>query len=114
VATIEPEATQPASAPATPPSAPVAPVGQSLTLEIEAHQQTWIKVVSDGTTVNAGEILQPGMARKFTAQNTLRLLVGNAAGLNLKLNDKAMKPLGKSGEVREVTITPDTAKNFIG
>ena len=70
--------------------------------------------MSDGTTVNAGEILQPGMARKFTAQNTLKLSVGNAAGLNLKLNDKSMKPLGKSGQVREVTITPDTAKDFIG
>jgi hypothetical protein len=87
---------------------------RSLTLEIEAREQTWIKVVSDGNTVNAGEILQPGMARKFTAQNTLKLSVGNAAGLNLKLNDKSMKPIGKSGQVRELTITPDTAKDFIG
>jgi cytoskeletal protein RodZ len=104
---LEPEAVQPA-----PP--PPVPVGQSLTLEIQVQQETWIKVISDGTTVNAGEILEPGMARRFTAQNTLKLSVGNAAGLNLKLNDKSMKPLGKTGQVREVTITPDTAKDFTG
>jgi cytoskeleton protein RodZ len=106
--TPEPEVTQP------PPPPPPVPVSQSLTLEIEAREQTWIKVVSDGNTVNPGEILQPGMARKFTAQSSLRLSVGNAAGLNLKLNDKSMKPLGKSGQVREVTITPATAIDFIG
>jgi cytoskeletal protein RodZ len=107
----------PENAPPTesqPKVATVEPVGRSLTLEIQAQQQTWIRVISDGTTVNAGEILEPGMARKFTAQNTIKLSVGNAAGLNLKLNDKSMKPLGKSGQVREVTITPDTAKDFTG
>ena len=111
VAVNPPAPSGPENAPATAePPRPIAP----LKLEIEVREQTWIKVISDGTTVNAGEILQPGTARKFTAQNILRLSVGNAAGLNLKLNDKSMKPLGKSGQVRDVTITPDTAKDFTG
>lgn len=97
-----------------PPSAPPAPaqVAQSLTLEVKALEQTWIKVVSDGKTAAAGEVLQPGTARKFTASISLRLSVGNAGGLSLKLNDKSMKPLGKRGQVREVTITPGNAKDF--
>jgi cytoskeletal protein RodZ len=112
VATAEPVVKRPQPQP--PPAPAPATSGQSLTLEIEAREETWIKVISDGNTVNAGEVLQPGMARKFTAQNTLKLSVGNAAGLNLKLNDKSMKPIGKSGQVRELTITPATAKDFIG
>jgi hypothetical protein len=78
---------------------------------LEAHDPTWVKVVADGK-VDASEVLQSGMTRKFTAQNTISIFVGNAGGLNLKLNDKPMKPLGKSGQVRELTITPDTVKNF--
>jgi cytoskeleton protein RodZ len=104
----------PEKAPSTESQTPPAQVGHPITLEIEAQQPTWIKVISDGNTVNAGEVLEPGMARTFTAQTTLKLSVGNAAGLNLKLNDKSMKPLGRSGQVREVTITPDTAKDFTG
>src|SRR5262249_13043066 len=34
---------------------------QALTLEVEAREQTWIKVTADGNAVDPGEILQPGM-----------------------------------------------------
>ena len=54
------------------------------------------------------------MTRRFTAQSSLTLKVGNAAGLTMKLNDQPMKPLGKSGQVREIVITPDNLKEFIG
>jgi len=53
------------------------------------------------------------MTRKYTAQNKLILSVGNAGGLALKLNDKPMKALGKKGQVREIIITPETAKKYI-
>jgi cytoskeletal protein RodZ len=118
--------TRPAAAPETtataptvepPPQAPPipqAPVQTALKLEMEATEKTWVKVTADGTTVDPGEVLEAGTTRKFTAQNTIHISVGNAAGVNLKLNDKPMKPLGKSGQVREVTITPDTAKDFTG
>ena len=68
---------------------------------------------SDGTSVSA-EILEPGMTRKFTAENSLNISVGNAAGLSLKVNDMPLKPLGKSGQVRSLTITPANLKDFVG
>jgi len=83
-------------------------------LVIEATARTWIKVTSDGNSVNPGEVLEPGMTRKFTADNSLNISIGNAAGLSLKINDKPLKPLGKSGQVRSVTITPANLKDFIG
>jgi cytoskeleton protein RodZ len=105
---------QASAAAATPVKAPTAaPTGQALTIEIEATAQTWIKIVADGNTVNPGEILEPGMTRKFTAQNQMDISIGNAAGVNLKVNDKAAKPLGTSGKVRELSITPANIKGFL-
>jgi cytoskeletal protein RodZ len=99
---------EPEPAPVPPPNA------QALTLDIEAREKTWIKVTSDGNAVVHGEILEPGMTRKFTAESSINISIGNAAGLNLKVNDMPLKPLGKSGEVRTVTITPANLKDFIG
>jgi cytoskeletal protein RodZ len=97
-----------------PVTAPPRAATQALTLDVEAHEQTWIKVTSDGNSANAGgEILEPGMTRKFTAANSIYISIGNAAGCTLKINDKVMKPLGKSGQVRSVTITPATLNDFI-
>ena len=97
-----------------PVTAPPRAATQALTLDVEAHEQTWIKVTVDGNSANAGgEILEPGMTRKFTAANSIYISLGNAAGCALKINDKVMKPLGKSGQVKSVTITPATLNDFI-
>src|SRR5262245_5382207 len=93
------------------PGVPAEP--NALSVEIDVHDRSWIRVVADGKSANPGEILEPGMTRKYTAQNKLIISVGNAGGLELKLNDKPMKAIGKSGQVREIVITPETAKNFI-
>jgi len=94
-----------------PPAAPAA--ADALSLEIDAQDQTWIRVVADGKPANPGEILQSGMNRKYSAQNELIISIGNAGGLMLKLNDKPMKAIGKRGQVREIVITPETAKQLI-
>jgi cytoskeleton protein RodZ len=102
----------PAAAAPTPAPAPAAPSAQAITLELQAQQETWIKVVSDGTSVDPGEILAPGTSRKFTAQGAMQVYIGNAGGIVMKLNDKPMKPVGANGQVRQIKITPDTVKNF--
>jgi cytoskeleton protein RodZ len=120
-APAQPAAPTPAPAPAPSPAVsaepeppPSAPKTQVLTLDIHALEKTWIKVDADGNSANTGEVLEPGMTRKFTAENSLHLSVGNAAGLTLKINDMPVKPLGKSGQVRSVIITPTNLKDFIG
>jgi transcriptional regulator with XRE-family HTH domain len=110
---------QTAEPPATAATEPVAPEpaptpSSALALDIECLEQTWIKVNADGANVSPGEILEPGMTRHFTAQTSLNLIVGNAGGLALKLNDQKMKPIGKNGQVREIVITPANLKDFIG
>jgi len=106
----EPEQTPVAAPPVT------APASQGLTLDIQAREKTWIKVSADGNSAKPqdGEILEPGMTRKFTAENSLSISIGNAAGLTLKINDMPVKPLGKAGQVRSVKITQENLKDFIG
>ena len=111
-----PEPTQaPSPAVSSEPAPPPAVVKtQVLTLDIHALEKTWIKVAADGNSANPGEVLEPGMTRKFTAENSLHLSIGNAAGLTLKINDVPIKPLGKSGQIRSVIITPANLKDFLG
>ena len=54
------------------------------------------------------------MTRHFAAQNSVNLTIGNAAGLVLKINDMPTRNLGKNGQVRELNITPNNIKDFIG
>jgi cytoskeletal protein RodZ len=88
--------------------------GEALRIDMEVTATTWVKVTADGTTVDPGEILEPGTIRHFTAQKLIILALGNAGGLALKINDMPAKSLGKSGQVRELKITPENVKSFIG
>jgi cytoskeleton protein RodZ len=89
------------------------PPAISMALEVQAIEQTWIKVVTDNEPPQEA-LMEPGNVLRFTAQTSLTLTLGNAAGVTLTLNDQPMKPLGRSGQVREVVITPDSLKDFIG
>src|SRR5262245_16303831 len=83
----------------------------ALTLAVEVREPTWVKITTDGTSAVAGEILQPGTKRSYTAHNSIYIAVGNAAGISLKINDQRMRPLGRSGQVRTITITPGNIKD---
>ena len=87
---------------------------QALTVDIEAREKTWIRVTTDGSSINQGEILEPGMTRTFTAQGSIDMSIGNAGGLTMKINEQSARPLGRSGQVRIVTITPHNVEDFIG
>ena len=116
VATVEQPAAPPltSSVEAAPEPEPVPPVpATSIALEIQAREQTWIKVVADGKEPQEA-LMEPGNLLTFTAQTSLTLTVGNAAGLDMKLNDQQMKSLGRSGQVREIVITPQNLKEFVG
>ena len=87
---------------------------QALTVDIEAREKTWIRVTTDGSSINQGEILEPGMTRTFTAQGSIDMSIGNAGGLTMRINEQSARPLGRSGQVRIVTITPHNVEDFIG
>lgn len=79
----------------------------SLTLNIEATEQTWIEVTADGKRIFMG-VLEPG-EKKFisTMQNRARMVVGNAGGIAVRKGGQDIGPIGPRGQVRTVNITPE-------
>lgn len=94
-----------ASQPATPPGDP-SPPGYKVMLDLLAHEPTWVAVSSDGKPVFSG-ILQPNQSKTVGSKESARMRVGNAAGIEVRLNGKLLGPLGARGQVLIVLFTPD-------
>jgi cytoskeletal protein RodZ len=109
-------ATALASVPAPePPPAKPAPARPSLTsnasvvIELEVREESWFKLSSDGSDVVNSEVLPPGTTRRYTASNSMNVSFGNAAGIALRVNGQPVSSLGRTGQVRNITITPTTS-----
>ncbi len=76
---------------------------EKLRLKIIAIEETWLKVIIDGINSKA-YTLKPGDRLELEALSDFNLLIGNAAGLRLTLNDKTMRVEGKSGQVVNLKI----------
>jgi len=89
----------------TAPAAPAIPAYKVL-LELLAREETWLSVSSDGRTVFSG-ILGPNQSKSVEGRESAKLKVGNAAGLEVRLNGKLISPLGGRGQVLVVVFHPD-------
>jgi cytoskeletal protein RodZ len=98
--------------PAVVPSPPPPPQA-GLALDVNAKNLTWIKVTADGTVVFA-DVLQSGTERRFSAERSINITIGNAAGATLKINGRDLGRLGTEGQVREFRITPENASTIQG
>lgn len=72
-------------------------------LQITAIENTWVKLIIDNKdpkeyNLSSGELLQ------VEASAGYNLLIGNARGLELKLNGKPVPILGKTGEVVSIQL----------
>ena len=85
---------------------------QPLRLEIVGKEECWLSVDRDGSGV-VTKTLSPGDVEFFTADRTISLIVGNAGGVSLRINDRAAKTLGRQGQVVHLTIDEDTLPNLI-
>jgi len=75
-------------------------------LDLLAREATWLSVSSDGRPVFSGTLL-PNESRSVSGKEFAKLRVGNAAGLEVRLNGKLLGPLGARGQVLTVVFTPD-------
>jgi cytoskeleton protein RodZ len=93
--------------PAAPaPSAAAAPAGSKVELALTATEETWVSVSSDGTPIFSG-LLEANQTKTIEGKELAKLRVGNAAGLEVRLNGKPLGPLGAHGQVRDLVFTPD-------
>jgi hypothetical protein len=94
-----------------PPASEPAPPGYKVMLDLLAHEATWVSVSSDGKPVFSG-ILQPNQSKTVGGKETAKMRVGNAAGIEVRLNGKLLGPLGARGQVLIVLFTPDNFQIF--
>jgi cytoskeleton protein RodZ len=70
-----------------------------------ATEPVWVSIQSDGNPVYTGTLEQQHN-KELAASTRMTALVGNAGGLEVSLNGKAIGPIGQHGEVRVVELTP--------
>ncbi|NEO98961.1 MAG: helix-turn-helix domain-containing protein [Symploca sp. SIO2E9] len=106
-----PKASQPTStakATLTTSSAPAAPKASqpSSTTQVSVSLQgdSWLRVIVDGKTEFEG-ILTKGNQQTWKANQRLTLRAGNAGAVLMSINGEPALPLGKTGDVREVTFS---------
>jgi cytoskeletal protein RodZ len=105
-----PTAASPAPTPVRPASVPAASASTaSVVIELEVHEESWFKLSSDGNDVVSSEILPAGTTRRYTATNSMNVSIGNAAGVSLRVNGHPVSSLGRTGQVRNITITSTTS-----
>ena len=91
------------------PSSPVAsttsvPEKKPLSLQLKAVEETWVSLEVDGQS-GRGMTLKPGEWIAVQASNRIRMILGNAGGLDLIWNGKILEKFGKSGEVFTLVFT---------
>ena len=80
--------------PAPQPSA--TPAGVTMILEFD--QDSWTEVSADGASVFSG-LIRRGESRRFEAREGFRLTLGNAGGVRVTVDGRALEPLGTAGQV---------------
>ncbi len=71
---------------------------ESIRLRVVVTQTAWIRVVTDGE-VQIESLADPGYDQEFIAYRQLEFLTGNAGGVKLTLDGKALPSLGGTGEI---------------
>jgi cytoskeleton protein RodZ len=84
----------------------------SIKVELTASESCWISINSDSNQ-SFSRLLEPGETQSFDAIEHIFLILGNAGGVQLKINGKAAKSLGKSGEVVRLLINKQNIKTFL-
>jgi cytoskeletal protein RodZ len=72
-------------------------------LEIKATALTWLAVKADGQKARE-MLLRPGKGVNLRAGELFDMVIGNAAGINLQLNGRALGSLGEAGQVVRLTL----------
>ncbi len=96
---------EPEGPPFVNPPAAAAPVPGMIRLEFQATQTCWISVAGDANR-SQSRTLQPGDVQLYEAKESFVVVLGNAGGVSLKIDGKPARPLGKTGEVLKLQITP--------
>jgi cytoskeleton protein RodZ len=107
-ATSAPRTHPPPPAPApTPDDRALLTPADRILVELLARERTWLSVTSDGHWIFSG-VLEPNQSKEVEGKSFAKVTVGNAAGVEVRLNGKPIGPLGAHGQVRVLVFTPQS------
>ena len=110
--TPPPHSSTPSPDPSAPPPtstpAPVSADGKTHVL-FTAKEPVWVSIQCDGNPVFNG-MLDANQTKTVDMSGKMVVLVGNAGGLDIAMNGKTVGPIGPTGEVRVVNLTPNGAQ----
>jgi cytoskeleton protein RodZ len=90
-------------------SVPSAPVPVERVLVLRAVESTWVRVTPDGGEPTE-ETLAPGSVREWRSAGRFRVTLGNAGGVEVRLDGQALPALGERGRVVRDVIVPSEAQ----
>jgi hypothetical protein len=73
-------------------------------IELSAIEATWLSITADGKETYSG-ILEAAETKTLEGHQTARIRTGNAGGVNVVFNGKALGALGRRGQTRTVLFT---------
>lgn len=94
----------PTSAPTRTPTPSPTPV-EGVRLSLAVIERAWLQVTLDGQE-QPGELLEAGDERTWEADRSIRLVCGNAGGIQVTVNGQELGTLGDRAQVVERTWTP--------
>ena len=100
-------AAQAPPAPAVTPSTP--PPASGVRITVTAAQDSWLRIWTDGQQVFSGT-LKAQESKTFDGASSARLRTGNASGLTVTWNGKAVQLPGTDAFVRDVSFTHDAVE----
>jgi cytoskeleton protein RodZ len=83
-----------------------APRGK-VTVAVRATDRSWVQVTTTSGQELFQGLLQPGQEKTFTDKTRLKLVIGNAGGVELTVNGSAIGAPGRRGQVARVQFTPE-------
>lgn len=81
------------------------PILDRVLLVITVTQRTWVRVSVDEEVVFEGQA-EPGNLLQYTGQQSVVVIAGNGAALDVTYNGQAIGPLGERGEAVQRIFTP--------
>jgi cytoskeleton protein RodZ len=78
-----------------------------VSIAVELTGRSWLQVVTDGSVEFEGT-LDKGTQRNWSAKREITVVAGDAGAVSVKPNSGAAKVMGRSGDVKEMTVTPST------
>ena len=99
----------PAPTPAAPTGVTTQITGNGITIDVEATGRSWILVVADDVVVYQA-FVTAGERRRWQANGSMTVRVGNAGVVVLTVNGRSVGPLGGRGEVVSRTFRKDEVR----